>query len=539
MYSKIARALLVLMFFLQPMLSKADSDTTLTMEAPASGAVPEGANNVAAVAEASEGKAAASSDKSKLLAGGTPTQSPPQQSSYQQIMVFKPSLDYPKVFPVYSEEGPQAVINFAQHNLREPFGYIIGVRAQSIDSDVTRIEFDVTRDFATRLHVSNFPFKLVFDAPMPYKWRVAPEQLQEPGLARLMNDITYDVSSGENLRIIANLKFPVTIESAGFFPKPGEDGVYEFLVDVKQVDSTNYLLNSSTLVVPALSKYYRGLEHQHKHSVLRYQDERRELALNKWIESYLRDTSYPHPTVQSNTSQTSEKVIVVIDPGHGGRDPGATTGGGDQIKEKAIVLDIAKMIRDKLLKNPNISVVLMRKGDYFIPLKDRILWAKALNADLFVSIHADKAPDPESSGLSVYTLSEKASDVQTEVIATDQNKSDVIAGAINEDTSISRILLNLLQRVKLNDSKKLARSIVDSASNDLTMLAAPIRSAGFAVLQVPQVPAVLVETGFLSNSKDTSNLTTQHYRERVSAEIANGIENYLLKKGKIKTVQSW
>ncbi|KAL0263805.1 UNVERIFIED_CONTAM: hypothetical protein PYX00_011104 [Menopon gallinae] len=270
---------------------------------------------------------------------------------------------------------------------------------------------------------------------MPYKWEVPEESLENPSLTRVVSSIKYGNPDESTFRILANLKYPVNINRA--FIAPNNDN-YKFVVDFRQADMLTNLLNSSTVVIPQSKEYYAMLEHN---AVIEQQKnfaDKREIAISKWLDSYLKNVNYPTPILQRDKDQ-NPKVIVVIDPGHGGKDPGAMPSPDSNIKEKDIVLSISNNIVGNLLKNPDIGVVLTRRSDYFVPLKDRILWAKKFNADLFISIHADRAPSSDSSGLSVYTLSQNASDAQTQVIATNQNKSDIIAGLNDdEDTEVSR-----------------------------------------------------------------------------------------------------
>ena len=420
---------------------------------------------------------------------------------------------------------------------RSDVGKVVNIEVAN-NNDNTRITFDITKDFSTQVRIINFPFRLMFDAPMPYEWAVPEKSLENPALIKVVSSIRYGHPDNDTFRVIANLKYPVNINRVFLIPDNTGNKSFKFVVDLRQSDMLTTLLNSSTVVIPQTREYYARLEQNAFESQKLATDNKREVAVNRWIDSYLQKVDYPAPIIQSSGGN-NKKIIVVIDPGHGGKDPGAMPSPDSNIREKDIVLNIGKLVTAELIKNPNIAVVLTRRGDYFVPLKDRILWAKRFNADLFVSIHADRAPSEDSAGLSVYTLSQNASDVQTQVIATDQNKSDVIAGlSDNEDNEVSRILINLLQRVKINDSVALAQAVLGSASQNINLLPNPMRSAGFMVLQVPETPSILIETGFLSNTKDTKNLSDSSYQKLVASKIANGIENYLLNSAKIKKLPS-
>lgn len=414
-------------------------------------------------------------------------------------------------------------------------GEFYDVVATQNNNGTSTISFSFTKEFPTNLQIINFPFRIIFDVPQPYKWRVPFSSLENYNLAKIFSSISYGKVGEGSFRILANLKYPVNISNA-VVVKNSNDSNYKFIIDVRQADTLTSLLSSNTLVIPRTAEYYNLLnkssENQQNISV----NTKTEVAINNWVGGYLDNITYPRPYLQvpeKANAAGSKRYVVVIDPGHGGKDPGAMPSLTSSVREKDIVLAISKYISNNLLRNPNIAVVLLRTGDYFIPLKDRILWAKRFNADLFVSIHADRAPSEESFGMSVYTLSNVASDAQTQVIAADQNKSDIIAGLKdNDDSEVSRILINLLQRLKVNDSVILAKSILNSVSTDIKLLPNPIRFAGFAVLQVPEIPSVLIETGFLSNTSDTVNLKDQRYQQLIASKIAKGIEDYLISNDK-------
>ncbi|MGV3278490.1 N-acetylmuramoyl-L-alanine amidase [Rickettsiales bacterium LUAb2] len=413
-------------------------------------------------------------------------------------------------------------------------GEVIDIQATSKD-DVTRIIFDVSKDFSTEVKIVNFPFRLMFDLPTPYVWKVDNSSLDNPDLDKVMRSLRYGYPNANVFRVIADLKVPVNVDRAFLVPYNNN---YRFVIDLKPANVLTTLLNSSTLVVPSTEASYVNLAQINTKDQVAINDQKRNIAVNKWVDSYLSSVNYPLPVVEGNPNS---KVVIVIDPGHGGKDPGAMPSPDSPINEKTIVLQIAKLIKEDLLKNQEVQVILTRRGDYFVPLKDRILWAKKYNADLFVSIHADRAVSNDSSGMSVYTLSEKASDAQTQVIATDQNKSDIIAGFNigEEDTQVSRILISLLQRVKVNDSVTLAKDVLSSASTNVNLLFNPLRSAGFVVLQVPETPSILIETGFLSNDGDVNKLTNPQYQAIIAQKITEGIEQYLWDSKKLKLMPAF
>lgn len=222
---------------------------------------------------------------------------------------------------------------------------------------------------------------------------------------------------------------------------------------------------------------------------------------------------------------SNKKPMIVIDPGHGGDDPGAIGSGGT--KEKTVVLQYAKELKAKLLKSGKYNVKLTREDDRFIMLRKRIEIARKAGATIFISLHADSAPEPHARGLSVYTVSEKASDEESAALAASENKVDIIAGM---DLSVERedvadILISLAQRDTKNQSSQLADLIIQSLNDKVKLLSNSHRFAGFAVLKAPDVPSVLVELGFLTTQE--KELQSSSYREKVVNGIAEGIETYL------------
>lgn len=229
------------------------------------------------------------------------------------------------------------------------------------------------------------------------------------------------------------------------------------------------------------------------------------------------------------------KPIVVIDAGHGGVDPGATSVSGAY--EKNIVLALALDVKAALDKDGKVTAVLTRDRDIFIPLRERVAIARAANADLFMSLHADIVTDPDIRGLSVYTLSQTASDTEAEALADKENKSDIVAGIdfSNESPEVTNILIDLVQRESMNLSAKFAGSIITEVSREThELLQNTHRFAGFAVLKAPDVPSVLVESGYLSNERDEQMLRRPEHRAKLAQALARAIEGFLTKQQKMR-----
>ncbi len=230
-----------------------------------------------------------------------------------------------------------------------------------------------------------------------------------------------------------------------------------------------------------------------------------------------------------------EKPVVVIDAGHGGQDPG--TIGRYKSREKDVVLQYAIALQKHLIKSGKYKVVLTREGDHFISLRGRVAVARKNKGDIFISIHADSAPARTARGLSVYTLSEKASDAEAEALAARENKADVIDGIdlSGEREDVADILISLAQRETNNLSATLADMIVSNVQKkNLPLLPNSHRFAGFAVLKAPDIPSVLIETGFLSNQGEEKQLKSKAYRDKVVSGIAAGIDAYFAYKKELE-----
>jgi N-acetylmuramoyl-L-alanine amidase len=217
---------------------------------------------------------------------------------------------------------------------------------------------------------------------------------------------------------------------------------------------------------------------------------------------------------------------VVLDPGHGGIDPGAVSPSG--VCEKHIVLPFARDFARQLAATRRYRVVLTRNVDEFIPLRDRVSRARAWNADLFLSLHADALPDTELRGLSVFTLSAQASDREAAALAISENRADLVGG-INlsrQSRDIKDILVDLSRRQTGNFSIALARAIVDQLAREVVLLDHPQRSADFAVLTAPDIPSALVELGCLSNTREERLLPQRAYQQKLARGLVRAVEAY-------------
>lgn len=228
-------------------------------------------------------------------------------------------------------------------------------------------------------------------------------------------------------------------------------------------------------------------------------------------------------------AKLKSKPVIILDPGHGGKDSGAISVNGTF--EKHIVLAIGKELRNQLEDSGQYIVKMTRDKDIFIPLHERVKYARRQNGDLFMSLHADSTPSITTvSGASVYTLSDKASDKEAEKLAERENKSDLIAGVnlANQEQDVTSILIDLTSRETMNQSRFFANTIVrDLDDGNVPVLnRSPHRSAGFAVLKALDIPSALVEMGYLSNVDDASRLNSPNEQRKIASALKASIDDY-------------
>jgi N-acetylmuramoyl-L-alanine amidase len=228
------------------------------------------------------------------------------------------------------------------------------------------------------------------------------------------------------------------------------------------------------------------------------------------------------------TERRSKKLIIVaVDAGHGGEDPGAR--GHRGTNEKDVTLAIARRLKARIDRERNMRAVLIRDGDYYVPLHMRVQKARRVNADLFVSIHADAFIKPHARGSSVFALSERgATSVAASWLAKRENDADLIGG-VNldvQDPYLKRTLLDLSQTATINDSLKLAKSVLAELGEINTLHKPHVEQAGFAVLKAPDIPSILVETAFISNPQEERRLRDAAYQNKMANAIFAGIKRY-------------
>ncbi|WP_454756832.1 N-acetylmuramoyl-L-alanine amidase [Cupriavidus campinensis] len=243
----------------------------------------------------------------------------------------------------------------------------------------------------------------------------------------------------------------------------------------------------------------------------------------------------PPPMAQTNVPPPSQfkmrrLLTVALDPGHGGEDPGAIGAAGS--REKDVVLQIAHRLRAKIDAQPNMRAMMTRDSDFFVPLNVRVQKARRVQADLFVSIHADAFLSPEARGASVFALSERgASSTAARWLANKENNADLIGGTNmgNKDAQVARVLLDLSTTAQINDSMQVGKAVLGEIGGINKLHKGSVEQAGFAVLKAPDIPSILIETAFISNPEEERKLNDDAHQEQLANAILRGIKAYFAK----------
>lgn len=352
----------------------------------------------------------------------------------------------------------------------------------------------VVIDADAKLPVTAFelpaPYRIVLDLPT-VNWEMDPSE-GEKGKGFVTGFRFGQFAPGQS-RVVFDLNRPALVDKAFHIP-PRDGKGWRLVIDLKTVSAGDFRARTA---------------HPTEHA----QGARSQAAVF---------VPPPMPPREGD----ARKKIVVIDPGHGGVDPGTIGRKGEY--EKRITLAVGLQLRKALQKRGRYQVVMTRDTDTFIRLRQRVAMARAAGADLFISLHADSNPHRNVRGASVYTLSETSSDKEAAALAAKENKSDLIAGVdlTNESSEVTNILIDLAQRETMNLSSRFARLLVKELDRSTKLLLKTHRFAGFAVLKAPDVPSVLVEMGYLSNRKDEAQLMRPRYRARLAEAIADAVDDY-------------
>jgi N-acetylmuramoyl-L-alanine amidase len=355
------------------------------------------------------------------------------------------------------------------------------------DENQTRLIVDLSRKIDVRAFTLADPYRVIID--MPQVNFQFPPKAGEKGRG-LIKAFRYGLVLPGASRMVLDITAPVRVEKA--FVIDATDGQpARLVVDLLKVDRETFL---------------------------------RAVAI---------DNRLPRDPLRLGERQSPDKSsdprpVIIIDPGHGGIDAGSHGPNGEE--EKSLVLDFGLMLRDKIEKTGKYRAVMTRTDDTFVPLADRVQIARGRGAQLFISIHCDALAHGEgdAQGATVYTLSDSASDAEAARLADEENRADVIAGVnlTEEPDQIADILIDLAQRETKAFSTQFARTLVTELRATTRLHKHPLKSAGFRVLKAPDVPAVLMELGYVSNGQDLKELISDSWRQRAGDSVVHAIDTF-------------
>ncbi len=383
---------------------------------------------------------------------------------------------------------------------------------------VTRFVIDVTAPVTFALSAEAQPARVMVQLP-DLEWRADVKSLWRP--VGVLRNFSFATEGGSS-RILLETIEPAAVKKAFLIPPRG-GATYRFVLDLEAAQGDSPLDRQKQGTAAAGDPLPNA------------KPPTPPVAVPMPASLALAAPPEPRRRFKGRKGGHAGKPVVVIDPGHGGIDPGATSLTGAY--EKTIVLALAREVKAQLTKRGKVNCVLTRDRDIFIPLHERVVIARAAHADLFMSLHADTVADPEIRGLSVYTLSQTASDTEAQTLADKENKADIVAGIdlSHESPEVTNILIDLVQRESMNLSAVFAHYIIREVSSEThELLQNTHRFAGFAVLKAPDVPSVLVETGYLSNSRDERMLRQPEYRAKLATALARAIERYFARTPKAR-----
>lgn len=384
--------------------------------------------------------------------------------------------------------GPAAAADNAPSAAPQPAAVAIPVATDARvggDDKQTRFVVDLSRKIDLRAFTLADPYRVVVDLPQVNFQLPAKTGDKGRGLVKAFR---YGLVMQGGSRIVLDTTGPVRVDKA-FVLDAGDGQPARLVLDLVAIDRDSFL---------------------------------RAAAIDNRPQ---RDTvKLPEPPRNPGDS----RPLIVLDPGHGGIDNGTRAPSGES--EKSIVLDFALTLRDKLEKTGKYRVALTRTDDTFIPLADRVKFARAHKAALMISIHCDALPrgDGEAEGASVYTVSDDASDAEAARLADSENRADVIAGVdlSAEPGDIADILIDLAQRETKAFSIQFARHVVEELRRSARMHKHPLKSAGFRVLKAPDVPSVLIELGYVSNKQNLKQLLSDDWRARAGDSLVQAIHTF-------------
>lgn len=390
-----------------------------------------------------------------------------------------------------------------------------------VHGDKTRIVLDLSKPVDASLFLLKNPYRVVLDLPET-GWQLPAGPL--PTKTGIFSTLRYGLYQPGQSRLVIEANAAPKLEQV-FYLAPGANPAHRLVIDLQTADGPAFTasLNKTTRITaadvakPTEQPVAKVVESAPEPvPALNHSSTATTASLNR----------LPAAPRKPTVPKARAKRVIALDAGHGGADPGAI--GRSGVYEKHITLAFAKEMRKVLEGSGRYRVVMIRDRDVFIPLRQRVAKARQANADLFISLHADSLKNSKTRGLSVYTLSETASDKEAALLAEKENKADIVAGMDfnNEPPEVANILIDLAQRESMNESARFANTLIGGAKRVTKVLRNTHRFAGFAVLKAPDVPSVLVELGFLSNRVDEKNLQSRDYRRKFSEAALRSLDDY-------------
>ncbi|PZP57415.1 MAG: N-acetylmuramoyl-L-alanine amidase [Micavibrio aeruginosavorus] len=404
-------------------------------------------------------------------------------------------------------------------------------------ADKQRIVIELSKPAPFKAYVLENPSRIIVDLP-DFSWKVG--TIQKPVKSAIADIRHGNIGKGQS-RIVLQANSGISILSSFILPKDSSQPS-RIVIDFRPSGSSSIQANkderprSASTVQNLAAKFPPPVtppKPQKAKSVAAHEAVKNSQNLHEEAFAYRDIPSFEEQPQPKN----SQKPLIIIDPGHGGQDPGARAANGAY--EKTIVLAVAMELKQQLLNSGQYRVQMTRDTDVFIPLKERVKFARRNGGDLFISLHADSISNSTVSGASVYTLSDTASDKEAEKLAERENKSDAIAGVnlAGQDNDVANILIDLASRDTMNQSRYLANTVVTTMpGKGVEMLSRkPHRSAGFAVLKAMDIPSILVEMGYLTNMNEAMKLSTKEYRVKVARGLKSSVDAYFTKVAKLNT----
>jgi N-acetylmuramoyl-L-alanine amidase len=405
--------------------------------------------------------------------------------------------------------------------------------------EYTRLVIETPQAVKFQMMQLREPHRLVLDIE---NLELSPEVMALPSLLQQSDPYILGIRLGRRdsniLRVVLDLKD--CVDPQLFTLKPVAQFGFRLVLDIYPLERLDPLLLlvkefESNDALSALEQRYA--DDEALLALVREYEKRSEksrektgAAVGKATTKTPEKTTPPTPSGKPATKPPAKKprpIIVMLDPGHGGEDPGAV--GRKKTLEKNVVLSIARRVKKLIDAEPNMRAALTRDGDFFVPLNQRVEKARRVQADLMVSIHADAFTNPNARGSSVFALSERgATSAAARWLAQKENNADLVGGVDigSKDAAVTKTLLDLSQSAQINDSLKVGAMILTALGKHNALHKKEVEQAGFAVLKAPDIPSILVETAFISNLEEEAKLNDPKQQQRFAESIADGIKRY-------------